>query len=136
VSIWDLLCPIAIGTTLAFVYLRLVRELRSFPVRDPRLIESLTPSTDMTDSESLHRTAYLRRIFHMVGIVCLFIVFGLIVLAVIGLLRGSDYEQMRAQKRMERLQDLREETLKDLTTYAWSIRQRRCFGSRSIVRWN
>jgi len=34
----------------------------------------------------------------------LFIVFGLIVLAVIGPSpRGSDYEQMRAQKRMERL---------------------------------
>jgi hypothetical protein len=54
------------------------------------------------------------------GIVCLFVVFGLIVLAVIGPSpRGSDYEQMRAQKRMERLKTLREETLKDLTTYAW-----------------
>jgi hypothetical protein len=42
VSIWDLLCPIAIGTTLAFVYLRLVPRTSLFPVRDPRLIESLT----------------------------------------------------------------------------------------------
>jgi hypothetical protein len=42
VSIWDLLCPIAIGTTLAFIYLRLVPRTSLFPVRDPRLIESLT----------------------------------------------------------------------------------------------
>jgi len=47
-------------------------------------------------------------------------VFGVIVLAVIGPSpRGSDYEQMRAQKRMERLKTLREESQKDLTTYAW-----------------
>jgi len=47
-------------------------------------------------------------------------VFGVIVLAVIGPSpRGSNYEQMRAQKRMERLKTLREESQKDLTTYAW-----------------
>jgi len=47
-------------------------------------------------------------------------VFGVIVLAVIGPSpRGSDYEQMRAQKRMGRLKTLREESQKDLTTYAW-----------------
>src|SRR5205814_9022199 len=40
-SIWDLLCPIAIGCSLAFVYLRLVARSSMFPVRDPRLIESL-----------------------------------------------------------------------------------------------
>jgi hypothetical protein len=40
-SIWDLLCPIAIGATLAFVYLQLVPRTSLFPVRDPRLIESL-----------------------------------------------------------------------------------------------
>jgi hypothetical protein len=52
--------------------------------------------------------------------VCLFVLFGLIVLAVIGPSpRGSDYEQTRAQKRMERLKTLREETEKELTTYAW-----------------
>ena len=54
------------------------------------------------------------------GIVCLFAVFGLIVLAVIGpSARTSDYEQTRAQKRMERLKALREENQKALTTYAW-----------------
>ena len=41
VSIWDLLSLIAIGATLGFVYLRIVPRTRSFPVRDPRLIESL-----------------------------------------------------------------------------------------------
>jgi len=40
-SIWDLLSVIAIGATLAFVYLRLVPRTSLFPVRDPRLIESL-----------------------------------------------------------------------------------------------
>jgi hypothetical protein len=42
VSIWDLICPIAIGTTLGFAYLRVVPKTSLFPVRDPRLIESLT----------------------------------------------------------------------------------------------
>jgi hypothetical protein len=42
VSIWDLLSLIAIGATLAFVYLQLVPRTSLFPVRDPRLIESLT----------------------------------------------------------------------------------------------
>jgi hypothetical protein len=41
VSIWDLVSLIAIGATLGFVYLRLVPRTSLFPVRDPRLIESL-----------------------------------------------------------------------------------------------
>ena len=41
VSIWDLISLIAIGATLAFVYLRLLPRTSLFPVRDPRLIESL-----------------------------------------------------------------------------------------------
>ena len=40
-SIWDLVSLIAIGATLAFVYLRLVPRTSLFPVRDPRLVESL-----------------------------------------------------------------------------------------------
>jgi len=36
-----LLSLIAIGATLAFVYLRMVPRSSLFPVRDPRLIESL-----------------------------------------------------------------------------------------------
>src|SRR6266446_5566529 len=75
----------------------------------------------MADSESLRSTAYSPAPFSTwLGIVCLFVVFGVIVLAVIGPSpRGSDYEQTRAQKRMERLKTLREESQKDLTTYAW-----------------
>jgi len=54
------------------------------------------------------------------GVVLLFVLFGVIVLAVIGPSpRGSDYEQARAKKRMERLKTLREESEKDLTAYAW-----------------
>ena len=40
-SIWDLVALIAIGATLAFVYLRLLPRSSLFPVRDPRLVESL-----------------------------------------------------------------------------------------------
>ena len=40
-SIWDLVSVIAIGATLAFVYLRIVGRSSLFPVRDPRLIESI-----------------------------------------------------------------------------------------------
>jgi hypothetical protein len=75
----------------------------------------------MADSESLRRITYSPAPFSTwLGIVCLFVLFGLVVLAVIGPSpRGSDYEQTRAQKRMERLKTLREESQKDLTTYAW-----------------
>jgi hypothetical protein len=40
-SIWDFVPLLAIGGTLAFVYLRLVGKTSLFPNRDPRLIESL-----------------------------------------------------------------------------------------------
>jgi hypothetical protein len=41
VSIWDFVPLIAIGATLAFVFLRIMSRPSLFPVRDPRLIESL-----------------------------------------------------------------------------------------------
>jgi hypothetical protein len=41
ISIWDFISVIAIGCTLAFVYLKLVARGSLFPVRDPRLIESI-----------------------------------------------------------------------------------------------
>ena len=41
VSLWDFAAVIAIGATLAFVYLRIVGRTSLFPVRDPRLVESL-----------------------------------------------------------------------------------------------
>jgi hypothetical protein len=40
-SLWDFAAVIAIGASLAFVYLRLVGKTSLFPVRDPRLVESL-----------------------------------------------------------------------------------------------
>jgi hypothetical protein len=75
----------------------------------------------MADTQSVRNVAYSPTPFSTwVGIVCLFVVFGLIVLAVIGPSpRGSDYEQARAQKRMERLKALQEENQKALTSYAW-----------------
>jgi hypothetical protein len=75
----------------------------------------------MAETESARRIAYSPTPFSTwLGIVCLFVLFGLIVLAVIGPSpRGSDYEQARAQKRMERLKALHEENQKQLTTYAW-----------------
>jgi hypothetical protein len=41
VSIWDIVPLFAMGATLAFVFLRLVGRSSLFPVRDPRLVESL-----------------------------------------------------------------------------------------------
>ena len=75
----------------------------------------------MAETQSAHSIAYSRAPFSTwLGIVCLFALFGLIVLAVIGPSpRTSDYEEARAKKRMEKLKALREETQKDLTTYAW-----------------
>jgi hypothetical protein len=40
-SIWDFLPLVGIGATLAFVYLQIVAKSSLFPIRDPRLIESL-----------------------------------------------------------------------------------------------
>jgi hypothetical protein len=54
------------------------------------------------------------------GIVLLFVLFGVIVLAIIGPApRGSDYEETRAKKRVENLKTLRDEADKALTTYGW-----------------
>src|SRR6266705_5185256 len=41
VSLWDFAALIAIGATLAFVYLRILGKTSLFPVRDPHLVESL-----------------------------------------------------------------------------------------------
>src|SRR5580765_4161779 len=76
----------------------------------------------MADTQSARSIAYTHTPFSTwLGIVCLFVLFGLIVLAVIGPSpRTSDYEEARAKKRMEKLKALREETQKELTTYAWA----------------
>ena len=75
----------------------------------------------MAETQSAHSIAYSRAPFSTwLGIVCLFVLFGLIVLAVIGPSpRTSDYEETRAKKRMEKLKALHEENQKELTTYAW-----------------
>src|SRR5256714_3580725 len=55
-----------------------------------------------------------------VGVVLLFALFGVIVLAVIGPTpRGDSYEQMRAATRAKKLKDARDEESKALTSYAW-----------------
>jgi hypothetical protein len=55
-----------------------------------------------------------------VGVVLLFALFGVIVVAVIGPTpRGDSYEQMRAEARAKKLKDAREEDSKALTNYAW-----------------
>jgi hypothetical protein len=41
VSIWDFVALLTMGSILAFVYLWLLPRSSLFPVRDPRLIESL-----------------------------------------------------------------------------------------------
>ena len=54
------------------------------------------------------------------GVVLLFLVFGLFVLVAFGAApRGSDYEKKRAAGRIEKLKAARAETMKALTTYAW-----------------
>lgn len=75
----------------------------------------------MAETESIRQIAHSRApLSTWLGIVLLFALFGIIVLAIIGPMpRGSDYEEARAKKRMEKLKTVREEAEKDLTTYAW-----------------
>ncbi len=75
----------------------------------------------MAATESLRQVAQARAPLSVwFGIVLLFALFGVIVLAIIGpAQRGSDYEEARAKKRVENLKTLREETDKALTTYSW-----------------
>ena len=75
----------------------------------------------MADTESLRQVAHSRApLSTWFGIVLLFALFGIIVLAVIGPApRGSDYEETRAKKRVDNLKTSREEAAKALTTYGW-----------------
>jgi hypothetical protein len=75
----------------------------------------------VADTESLRQVVHSRAsLSTWFGIVLLFALFGVIVLAVIGPApRGSDYEQTRAKKRAELLKTSREEAAKALTTYSW-----------------
>src|SRR5881394_3589836 len=75
----------------------------------------------MAGTESLRQVAHARAPWSVwFGIVLLFALFGVIVLAIIGPSpRTSDYEETRAKKRVENLKTLREEADKALTSYAW-----------------
>ena len=75
----------------------------------------------MADPESLRQiTRSPAPLSTWLGVVLLFGLFGVIVLAIIGPSpRGSDYEQTRAKKRMENLKTSREDAEKALNTYAW-----------------
>ena len=75
----------------------------------------------MADPESLRQVVHSRApLSTWFGIVLLFALFGVIVLAVIGPApRGSDYEETRAKKRMENLKASRDDAIKALTTYGW-----------------
>jgi hypothetical protein len=75
----------------------------------------------MAATESLRQVAHARAPWSVwFGIVLLFALFGVIVLAIIGPApRRSDYEESRAKKRVENLKTLREEADNALTTYGW-----------------
>jgi hypothetical protein len=76
----------------------------------------------MANPESIRQIAHSRApLSTWLGIVLLFALFGVIVLAIIGPSpRGSDYEETRAKKRVENLKTLHEEADKALTTYGWT----------------
>src|SRR6266513_5865823 len=75
----------------------------------------------MVGTESLRQVVHARAPWSVwFGIVLLFALFGVIVLAIIGPApRGSDYEETRAKKRVENLKTVREEADKALNTYGW-----------------
>jgi hypothetical protein len=75
----------------------------------------------MADTESIRQIAHSRApLSTWLGVLLLFALFGVIVLAIIGPMpRGSDYEETRAKKRMEKLKSVREEAETALNSYAW-----------------
>jgi hypothetical protein len=73
----------------------------------------------MADTEQI-RTQSPAPFSTWVGVVLLFALFGVIVVAVIGPAPRSDsYERMRADARAKKLKDARDEETKALTSYAW-----------------
>jgi hypothetical protein len=75
----------------------------------------------MADAQTLREVAQARTPFSTwLGVVLLFFMFGMIVLAVIGPShRGSVYEEKRAANRQTKLQAQREQDAAALTTYGW-----------------
>src|SRR5580700_8466458 len=80
----------------------------------------------MADAESIRQAAHVRTPFSAwLGVVLLFALFGVIVLAIIGPSpRGDTYEQKRTKAREEKLKIAREEDAKALTTYSWIDKQK------------
>src|SRR4051794_22001774 len=74
-----------------------------------------------TDTQTLRQVAQARTPFSVwLGVVLLFLMFGLIVLAVIGpTVRDSNFERKRAANRETKLKVLREQDTTALTTYSW-----------------
>lgn len=71
----------------------------------------------MADPAQLQSRAPLSTWF---GVLLLFVLFGAIVLAVVGPApRGDNYEKMRAENRLKKLKDARDEDVKSLAGYAW-----------------
>ena len=55
-----------------------------------------------------------------IGVVLLFALFAIITMAIVGPApRGDSYERQRAEARMKKLKDARDEDMKALTAYAW-----------------
>jgi hypothetical protein len=75
----------------------------------------------MADAEQIQQRIQSPAPFSVwLGVVLLLGVFGAIAVAIIGPApRGDSYEQQRAEARMKKLKDLRDEDLKALTNYAW-----------------
>src|SRR5437899_6380927 len=75
----------------------------------------------MANAESIRQIARSRApLSTWLAVVLIFALFGVIVLAIIGPMpRGSDYEETRAKKRIEKLKTVREDAEKALNTYAW-----------------
>jgi hypothetical protein len=75
----------------------------------------------MANQESIRQALCARAPFSTwLGVVALFFLFGVIVLAVVGPApRGDTYEQQRAKKRMDNLKTARDADAKELGTYGW-----------------
>jgi hypothetical protein len=75
----------------------------------------------MADPESIRQAVRARAPFSTwLGVVVLFLLFAVIVLAVIGPApRGDTYEETRAKKRIETLKTARDSEAKDLGSYGW-----------------
>ena len=71
----------------------------------------------MADSTPVQSPAPLSTWF---GVLLLFALFGVIALAIVGPApRGDTYEKQRAENRLKKLKDARDEDAKALTAYAW-----------------